>query len=328
MFLLHANNIDGLNNFLREKGWIKSGETIISATKPGDGNMNCVLRLRTTMGSYIIKQSRGYVEKYPQVAAPKERAKSEAAFYHCIHQYPFLRQHTPALLRTDKENNILLLEDLGTASDFTYLYEEGKTLSATDAALLSTFLNELHGSVIKNFDPLLVNRAMKELNHQHIFIYPFVKDNGFNLDTVTEGLQQISLQYKADKALAERATLLGNEYLAEGTHLLHGDYYPGSWLKTGSGIKVIDPEFCFFGKAEFDVGVMLAHCYLSAQPQSVTDIIVASYKKSDDFSEQLLRQFTGIEIMRRILGLAQLPLTATLTEKTALLQKSYALIMS
>jgi 5-methylthioribose kinase len=33
--------------------------------------MNCVLRIETAARSFIIKQSRGYVERYPQIAAPE-----------------------------------------------------------------------------------------------------------------------------------------------------------------------------------------------------------------------------------------------------------------
>jgi 5-methylthioribose kinase len=40
--------------------------------------MNCVLRIETAR-SFIIKQSRGYVEKYPQIAAPAERVLTEGA---------------------------------------------------------------------------------------------------------------------------------------------------------------------------------------------------------------------------------------------------------
>ena len=327
-FLLNADNIDGLNNFLRHKAWLKRNEVVFSATKPGEGNMNCVLRITTNMGSYIIKQSRSYVEKYPQVAAPKERAMSEAAFYNCIQQNPFLLQHTPQILNVDEENNVLLLEDLGTTTDFTYLYEGERKLTEKDVYALTAFLNELHVNVIKNSDPLLRNESMKQLNHQYIFVYPFMENNGLDLNTITEGLQELSMQYKKDETLKAKAKLLGEIYLEEGNCLLHGDYYPGSWLNTNNGIKIIDPEFSFFGYPEFDLAVMIAHCYLSAQPQAIIDNIMAAYKRKDDFNEELLNQFIGIEIMRRLLGLAQVPFVATLETKKALLKKSYAFIMS
>ena len=50
----------------------------------------------------------------------------------------------------------------------------------------------------------------------------------------------------------------------EGPSLIHGDLFPGSLLQTGSGeLRIIDPEFCFCGDPEFDIGVFYAHLLLS-----------------------------------------------------------------
>ena len=327
MFIVNQNNLLELTQYLRKKLWLSSNESVITASKPGEGNMNCVLRIDTGSKTFIIKQSKDFVEKYPQVPAPAERAISEAAFYECIKQDAFLQKHTPKLLGIDEENNILLLEDLGNATDYAYLYNKTESLKEEDAIELTTFLYSLHNSINKNNDPLLRNPAMKKLNHEYIFVYPFLEDNNFNLDNVTTGLQHISMQYKTDDMLKKKAAKLGKRYLSEGKYLLHGDYYPSSWLNTTSGIKIIDPEFCFFGDVEFDLAVMLAHCYLSEQPQNIIDVVLHSYKKNDDFNETLLYNFTGIEMIRRILGLAQLPLVASLDEKKAMLEKSCEFIM-
>ena len=52
--------------------------------------------------------------------------------------------------------------------------------------------------------------------------------------------------------------MAGERYLAEGSTLLHGDYYPGSWMTVDDAVFVIDPEFSFKGFPEFDLGVMLS----------------------------------------------------------------------
>jgi 5-methylthioribose kinase len=43
---------------------------------------------------------------------------------------------------------------------------------------------------------------------------------------------------------------------------------------------------------------------------------------------QLLSQFTGIEILRRLIGLAQLPLERSLEEKERLLELGYELVVN
>ena len=43
-----------------------------------------------------------------------------------------------------------------------------------------------------------------------------------------------------------RVTALGVRYLEDGDTLVHGDYFPGSWLRTGEGVRIIDGPFANF----------------------------------------------------------------------------------
>jgi 5-methylthioribose kinase len=180
-------------------------------------------------------------------------------------------------------------------------------------------------------DVAFTNRAMRTLNNEHITHYPFLEDNGFDLDTIQSGLQDLAMPYKRDADLKKTVQQLGAVYLAEEhpskpVTLLHGDYYPGSWLQTASGTKIIDPEFCFFGPAEFDLGVMIAHLMLAEQPPTVLNTVLTNYQQSTDFDERLRQRFTGVEILRRLIGLAQLPLTLSLDRKRDLLEDAYSLL--
>lgn len=327
MFFLDEKKLSKISDYLHVQKWVNADENVIAVTKPGEGNMNCVLRINTGYRTFILKQSRDYVEKYPQVPAPQDRVKSEAAFFGLTQHEPFLAKHTPEILGFDEANNILMLQDLGVSSDYSFLYENKIQLKEEDAKSLADFLYVLHNNIQNNDDVLLRNIPMKQLNHKYIFIYPFMKYNGLDLNFVTEGLEEVADIFKADAALKNKALLLGEKYLEDGKYLLHGDYYPGSWLHTNDGLKIIDPEFCFFGPAEFDLGVMVAHCYLSQQPANIIELIINSYQKNEDFNITLMNNFVGIEIMRRLLGLAQLPLTCSLYVKKQMLEKSYQFIM-
>ncbi|MDZ7646547.1 MAG: hypothetical protein U5K54_04875 [Cytophagales bacterium] len=103
--------------------------------------------------------------------------------------------------------------------------------------------------------------------------------------------------------------------------------YPGSWLKTTAGLKVIDPEFSFVGSREFEVGVLLAHLKMTEAPIHQLTNLSKQYMANHSFNWNLCYQFAGVEIMRRIIGLAQLPLDLTLNEKEVLLNEAYHYIM-
>lgn len=295
--------------------------------------MNYTLRVVTPYRTLIVKQSRGYVEKFPTIAAPANRAVIEGRFYQKTQTIPALSGQMPQLLGIDDENNILMLEDLGAASDFTFLYQPCRQLSEADALALTGYLSALHRQFMTQTpDPAFANRAMRTLNNEHITHYPFLADNGFDLDTIQPGLQELSMPYKRNADLKTIIRALGELYVAEGetdkpVTLLHGDYYPGSWLQTASGTKIIDPEFCFYGPAEFDLGVMIAHLMMAEQPPTVLNTVLTNYQPITGFDERLRQQFTGVEIMRRLIGLAQLPLSLSLSRKRDLLDEAYLLLV-
>ncbi|WP_338873834.1 phosphotransferase [Spirosoma sp. SC4-14] len=330
-----------LQDYLRRRGWLDTNEVISAVEKPGEGNMNYTLRVITLNRTLIIKQSRAYVEKYPSIPAPANRAIIEGRFYEKTQPVPMLASYMPQLLGTDEENNILVLQDLGTARDYTFLYKPSQLLSEADAWALIEYLSELHHQFLAEVpDPVFVNQEMRALNHEHIFNYPFLLENGFDLNTIQPGLQDVAIPYKQDVELKKIVRRLGRLYLDENDNhtdehphrtLLHGDYYPGSWLQIDSDgettVKIIDPEFCFYGPPEFDLGVMIAHLMMAQQPFSTLEAILTNYEKPVGFDDTLRQQFTGVEIIRRLIGLAQLPLSLSLEQKQQLLEEARRMIV-
>lgn len=312
-------------SYFRSKGWLNTEEVIHCYEKAGEGNMNVVIRLSTSKKNLILKQSRPYVQKYPQISAPLNRIWTEKAFYEHTSKDGFLSDFSPKILDYDENNHLLLLEDLGNSSDFMGIYGDNIILKKEETSILIDYLTKLHSSPINTFPG---NQEMKKLNHEHIFIYPFMGDNDFDLDNIQIGLQAISMKFKKDTLLKKKVFELGEKYMKQGTQLLHGDFYPGSWLKTSSGLKVIDPEFSFLGDAEFDLGVMIAHLKMAKfDPVQIAGII-KEYSDKSNLDMAFLAKYTGVEILRRLIGLAQLPLKLELNEKLQLADEAAKMIKS
>ncbi len=309
-----------------QNGWIRTADNIITLEKPGEGNMNFVVRVKTDSGSIIVKQSRPWVEKYPQISAPVERILVEAEFYKTLNTDPFYLNFTPAIIGVDAKNFLLAMEDLGSSADCTFLYQRTADLEAQEMESLISFISHLHNNPLSHNKTFPDNAELKKLNHTHIFYYPYLEDNGFSLDTIQPGLQAVSMKYKTNRLLKEHLKTLGDLYLQKGKTLIHGDYYPGSWLKTKQGIRIIDPEFSHYGHAEFDLGVMVAHLKMSHTDEETIRGVLRKYIMSDGFSVDLFLRFCGVEIMRRVIGLAQLPLDLTVAEKSEILDFAERLI--
>ncbi len=284
---LRIDDVDPVCDRLRAFGWLAPNEALTGVTSAGNGNLNLTLRVSASERSAILKQARPWVERYPSIAAPVERSAVEAGFYRLIHAAPAMTGFMPRLLGVDPDWHILLIEDAGVQAEGTRHYS--RFFADTDhQARLIDFLVRLHAL---NPPPsaLPCNRAMLTVNHAHIFALPFAQ---------------------ADRDLADRAALLGDRYLQGKGSLLHGDFFPEAWVYGPNGVLVIDPEFCLFGPPEFDLGVMAAHLIIAGGAASSSADLSAHYQSQGGapVDRVQLAHYAGIEIWRRLLGVAPVSL--------------------
>ncbi len=330
-FLLRPDDPAGIGRYLESQGRLAAGENVRGSELAGAGNMNCVVRVRTDRRTLILKQALPWVQKYPQIAAPWDRALVEASFYAAARRSPEAALMMPDILWLDEDARLLALEDLGAAADLSSLYSGASKLEPAELRLLLRFLSSLHSiALTADEHAALANRAMRELNHEHIFDLPLRPDSGVDVDQWTPGLAEAARSLKEDAAYVAAVRALGERYLADRPDgvLLHGDFFPGSFLRrSGGGLCVIDPEFGFPGDAEFDVGVLWAHLHLSRQEKKLLAQTWEDYRPSGDWAPARARQYAGAEIMRRLLGVAQLPLVADLARKKELLELSRRLVL-
>ncbi|MEX2589070.1 MAG: hypothetical protein WD334_02620, partial [Chitinophagales bacterium] len=325
-YFLESDNLWDMEKYLDKQNFLKPNEQLKSVSVAGNGNMNLVLRVKSNLRSFIVKQSRPWVEKYPHIEAPDERSIIEGQFYGLIKLKNGIEKFFPDLLKLDAASGVLLIEDLGEAADYMDIYSREISMNTSDIQKLVLILSELHSSYnVNTTNERIYNRSMRKLNARHIFDFPFSTDNDFDLDKIQLGLAEITEAYKKNDLLLEKVKKLKQVYLSDGHFLLMGDYYPGSWLNTNNGIRVIDPEFCFFGPVEFDLGVLIAHLIMSGHEDTV-EMALSQYYGTDQVDRALLNAFASVEIFRRIMGIAQLPLPYTVEEKSKLLAFAFEML--
>ena len=318
---LDPADVAGIETLMHRLGYLHTDEHVRGVTKAGEGNMNLVLRVSTDRGrSVVLKQSRPWVEKYDMIAAPWDRVVVERRFYERVRGVEGLAGRMPGLLGHDDASRTLLLEDLAGAADLSGVYA-GDALTTAEVAAAAAYLRRLHGHTAGERGGAFANRDMRTLNHAHIYDIPLTDHDFVDLDALEPGLAAAAAEARADDSFVAEVKATGDRYLADPppdgpSCLLHGDFFPGSLLR-GEGLKVIDPEFCFAGPAEFDVAVMAAHLVLADQAGDVAALLDA-YGVAD-LDAALVARFAGCEVMRRIIGVAQLPLPETTGRRAALL---------
>jgi 5-methylthioribose kinase len=128
----------------------------------------------------------------------------------------------PKLFRGWSVNNLIALEDLGSQMTILFCTIWNKKYKR-ELQQLVNYLNGLHQSFQKTVvDDELENRNAKAELWTY-FEYPFREENGFDLDTVQEGLQAVAMPKKDPL----------KQKLSDWVHcicqkeVLQGDYYPG-----------------------------------------------------------------------------------------------------
>jgi 5-methylthioribose kinase len=324
---LDAGDAGSIERYAVARGLVHTGALPLQIARAGDGNMNLTLRITPAAGRpFILKQGRPWVEKYPHIPAPAERTLVEAAFYAAVQADGEVAGRMPTLLSVDRDNHVLALEDLGHGGDFTSIYA-GTALPHAALVDLLAWLERLAPLPVPPGErAVFANRAMRALNHEHMFRFPLDPGNGLDLDGITPGLGGAAAALSADGAYRDAVLSLGRRYLADGPALVHGDYFPGSWLNAAGGVRVIDPEFCFLGDAELDCAILAAHLLLVEAGSGHIELIAASIA-ARRLDAALVAGYAGVEIMRRLIGVAQLPLPRDLDRKRSLLQHSRRLVL-
>jgi 5-methylthioribose kinase len=304
-----------LPDYLRKVGLISPGDRL-SVEKAGDGNINWVRRARIPGDgrSWVVKQARPALERFPEYQVSTRRIVMEARYYETVAPLD-RRRLCPRVHLFDAGARVLVLEDLGDAERMDRAQARGADVRDV-ARELGAFLGAVHADTR---DPALARRFrnddMQRLHGEHIFRLPY-RENTFPLSP--------ALRARAD-AIAADASLLAAiaaayvRYLEPRGALVHGDVQSGNILLESAGpqlhARLLDAEIAHVGDPAFDVGILAAHLWLpgvargapgEAQP-AVRTLWDAYRTAAGDADARDVLRYAGIEMLRRTIGAARVP---------------------
>lgn len=323
---LDPDRTDELQAYLVAAGFLGEGEPLTRCARVGAGNMNLTLWIETPERRFVLKQARPWVEKFDHIAAPWDRNRFEARFYQKAATLAGVGNRMPRLLGSDPVAQVLLLEALPDSTDLSVAYSrdvdkcEVSAFSTSEIEELAAYLAALHGGTRGQSWLEFSNDAMRALNFEHIFVVPFAEDNGVDLEALEPGLTAAATQLRKDPELRRSVEETGEHYRRGEACLVHGDYFPGSWLRTGAGLRIIDPEFGFPGEPEIDLGCAVAHLALAEESGARAEQFLDFYEGAGPGAEvrrQAIARYAAAEVIRRLIGVAQLPIPVSPTRGPA-----------
>ena len=274
-------NSDEVIEYVLEKTDIFDKKDQLKCIEFGDGNVNYIFKIwnETTGKSVILKQAGENARASEEFKFSPDRNRTEAK--HLNLQGELAKGSTPEVYHVDTLMNCFIMEDL---SDFQILrkalMEERKVEGLSD--ILSTYLVN---TLINTTDITMNHKEKRILNEDYVnpilcditkdvvYTEPFTNYLGRN--SIIEPMKSfVTDEIYRDQELKLEVAKIKYEFMNNAQALIHGDLHTGSIFVKDNAMKVIDPEFAFYGPIGHDLGNLIAHlifAWVHTDAQAVDD---------------------------------------------------------
>lgn len=306
--------------YLVEQLKLFSADEPLDAEEIGDGNINYVFRVRSRIGgkSIIVKQADRLLRSSGR-PLDITRSKREAE---ALRIYADLTpQFIPQIYAYDDTMSAICMEDISYCGNLRKELMAGHSLPANFAENAASFLADavfatsdlfLSPEEKKKRVSAFINPELCAISETLVFSEPYC--NGKNRNRITPGNENfIQKTLYNDGALKAEVASLREIFMNKAEALIHGDLHTGSiFIGSSAGIpidtnttpdrnatsepcmKIIDPEFAFYGPIGYDLGNIIAHLYCAWMYAAFTR---KKFSAADDFDDFIERIATAIEAL-------------------------------
>ncbi len=236
----------------------------------GDGNLNLVFRVKDTKNnkSVIVKQALPYVRAAGE-DWPLDIGRGEIEFHVLNIEYKLTDGLVPKVYFYDTDMYCMAMEDLDNYIIMRYglldYIQYPKFADQISDFLVKTLL--LTSDVVmehkekKESVKEFINPELCEITEDLVYTEPFHIGARNNMEK--EIVQFHQEEIVSDEELAREVAVLKFDFMNNAQALLHGDLHTGSIFVNQDSIKVIDPEFAFYGPMAYDIGALIANLIMN-----------------------------------------------------------------
>ena len=363
-------NTDDVKEYVIHKGFFDTGAQLV-CNEIGDGNINYVFKVidEKTGKSLVIKQADKLLRSSGR-PLDLHRSKIEAEILRI--EGTLAPSMVPKVYHYDEALCALVMEDISSYKNLRTQMLEGRTFSyfaETISDFLAATLLPTTDLVIgraekKERVKLFTNIELCDITEDLVLTEPYYDYKKRNI--ITQGNEDfVETHLYRNEALQAQAGMLRNAFMNNAQALIHGDLHSGSIFINETGIKVIDPEFAFYGPMGYDIGNVignmffaLAHksfcepsntAFISWAEQCIADMVDLTEtklaKKYDEcvhfplytggFKKSYLADvkadslgFAGTEMIRRVVGDTKVAELTSVKDGAVKIQMERALILT
>lgn len=311
----------------------------------GDGNINYVFKVKenSTGKSVVVKQADSLLRSSGR---PLDIYRSKIESDVLKIQNKLHPGSVPEVYHYDEEKALIIMEDISEYGNLRLELKDGVIYSHLPDSL-SKFLSRtlipmtdlvLDRGIKKEYVKKYTNPELCDITEDLVLTEPYFDYK--NRNVITPGMEDFVKENLYDNlALHKEVLILKDRFQNLSQSLIHGDLHLGSIFANENGIKVIDPEFAFYGPIGYDMGNVWGNLFFPLAnhiirgsseitikelkkliiettdktiielEKSYDEFVTDEYLKNKSFKVHYLKEivsdsfgFAGTEIIRRVVG--------------------------
>ena len=248
---------------------IFGNEDELECDEIGDGNINYIFRIKnmTTGKSVVLKQADKFLRSSGRTL-DLNRNRIEAEILQLQSQYS--PNSIPKIYHYDDVMCAIIMEDISEYKNLRLELMKGK--------IFPNFANEISSFLVDTLLPTtdlvldrgekkervqrFINKELCDISECLVFTEPYTNDRNRNI-IIDENKEYVEKYLYSDLDLHLEVGKLKNNFMNNAQALIHGDLHSGSIFINEKGIKVIDPEFAFYGPMGYDIGNVIGNLFFA-----------------------------------------------------------------
>ena len=290
---------DEVISYVKEKN-LFSENADLTVKEIGDGNINYIFKVENKIDgkSIVLKQADKLLRSSGR---PLDLARSKIEANILRIENDLAPHFVPEIYFYDEIMCVLAMEDISEYKNLRTELVAGKIfpnfadnisefLSRTLLLTTDLFMNKFEKKKnVKEF----INPELCDISECLVFTEPY--DNNKNRNIITTGNEEFveNMLYK-NEDLHFAILKLREKFMNYSQSLIHGDLHSGSIFINEKGIKIIDPEFSFYGPMAYDIGNVIGNLYF---PLYRAKFFMEDSKKKEEFINWLEKCILDIPIL-------------------------------
>ncbi|MEJ6470190.1 S-methyl-5-thioribose kinase [Fusobacterium nucleatum] len=290
---------DEVISYVKERNLFLENDDL-TVKEIGDGNINYIFKVENKIDgkSIVLKQADKLLRSSGR---PLDLARSKIEANILRIENNLAPHFVPEIYFYDEIMCVLAMEDISEYKNLRTELVAGKIfpnfadnisefLSRTLLLTTDLFMDKFEKKKnVKEF----INPELCDISECLVFTEPY--DNNKNRNIITTGNEEFveNMLYK-NEDLHFAILKLREKFMNYSQSLIHGDLHSGSIFINEKGIKIIDPEFSFYGPMAYDIGNVIGNLYF---PLYRAKFFMEDSKKKEEFINWLEKCILDIPIL-------------------------------